>query len=119
MLWRKKLVVFLIFSSILFSVRGITGIPSGGVYPPDFTLQDGEWYDSWGFNRNFYGSTKGYMPNIAYESLGPNKERAYVLGEWFRTNYPQKVQRAIAILRYVQRWTDYGFDADNIFMNKF
>jgi hypothetical protein len=92
------------------------GIPSGGTYPPKFTLKNGDWYDSWGFNRNYYGGTDGYMPNIAYETLGPERDRAYSLGEQFKTNYPDKVQRATAILRFVQQWTDYGYDSDNVVM---
>jgi hypothetical protein len=54
------------------------------------------------------------MPNIAYETLGTNKELAYSIGESFKTSYGSKVQRAVAILQYVQRWTDYGYDADNV-----
>ncbi len=71
---------------------------------------NGEWYDSWGFNRNYDGGSNGFLPNVAYESLGTYKELAYSIGEWFKTNYPQKVERAEAILAYVQRWTDYGYD---------
>ena len=55
------------------------------------------------------------MPNVAYESLGSNRERAFEIGEWFEENYDNKVRRAVAILKYVQRWTDYGYDEDNVF----
>jgi len=54
------------------------------------------------------------MPNIAYETFGANKELAYSIGEWFKSSYTSKVQRAVAILQYVQRWTQYGYDADNV-----
>jgi hypothetical protein len=104
---------------ILFAFSSLSvvyGIPSGGVYPPKFTLRNGEWYDSWGINRNYYGGSDGFIPNVAYESLGTDKELAYGIGERFKTNYPQKVQRAEAILSYVQRWTDYGYDEDNVRM---
>ena len=92
------------------------GSPSGGVYPPKFTLSFGEWYDSWGFNRNYYGGSYGFLPNVAYESIGADKELAYAIGERFKTNYRQRVERAEAILSYVQRWTDYGYDEDNVRM---
>jgi len=93
------------------------GFPSGNIFPPEFEMKEGDWYDSWGFNRNYYGGDNGFIPNVAYESLGSNKDRAYSLGIWFKEVYEQKVTRAEAILDYVQRWTDYGFDEDNVYMN--
>jgi hypothetical protein len=53
------------------------------------------------------------MPNIAYETLGNNKELAYSIGESFKTNYASKTQKATAILKYVQKWTEYGYDSGN------
>jgi hypothetical protein len=112
---RKSRFALLIF--FLFFLLGQTwGLPSGSTYPPSFTYKNGAWFDSWGFNRNYYGGSNGYMPNIAYETLGADREQAYTLGEEFKTNYPNKVTRATAILRFVQRWTDYGFDSDNVVM---
>jgi len=90
------------------------GIPSGGVYPPKFTLRNGEWYDSWGFDRNNAEGSDGFLPNVAYESIGTWNDTAYRIGERFKTNYPQKVERAEAILKYVQKWTEYGYDSDNV-----
>jgi len=113
----KDLLVTFFLLSAMFSLKGARGTPSGGVFPPKFTLKNGEWYDSWGFNRNFYGGDDGYMPNVAYETLGPDRELAYSLGERFKTDYESVVQRAVAILTYVQRWTEYGYDADNVIMN--
>jgi hypothetical protein len=107
------LVVFFVFSSSSLA----HGIPSGGEYPPEFTLRHGDWYDSWGFNRNYSGDSDGFLPNVAYESLGINKELAYRIGERFKVNFPQKVERAEAILAYVQRWTEYGYDEDNVYMD--
>jgi len=99
----------------LFSLANIvSGFPSGREYPPTFDYRNGYWFDSWDFNRNVYWGENGYLPNIAYESLGSERELAYSLGLWFMSNYPQRVERAEAILDYVQRWTDYGYDADNV-----
>jgi hypothetical protein len=117
MIWQRKLIVGIIVFFVFSSLSVAYCLPSGGVYPPEFTLIYGEWYDSWGFNRNYYGGSDGFIPNVAYESLGTDKELAYSIGEWFRTNYPQKVERAEAVLAYVQRWTDYGYDVDNVYMN--
>ena len=107
------IIVFVCFSSW----RLAYGLPSSGNYPPAFTLRYGDYYDSWGFNRNFFGGGDGFIPNVAYESLGSDKDRAYSIGEWFKANYARKVEMAEAILAYVQRWTDYGYDVDNVYMN--
>jgi len=105
------IIVFLVFSSI----SAVYGIPS-----ETFTKRTNygyeEWYDSWGFNRNYYGDSDGFLPNVAYESLGNYKELAYSIGEQFMVEYPQKVRRAEEILSYVQRWTDYGYDEENVLM---
>lgn len=117
MIWQRNLALGIIILFAFSSLSVAYGIPSGGVYPPKFTLHNREWYDSWGFNRNYYGGSDGFLPNVAYESLGTYKELAYNIGERFKANYPQKVERAEAILKYVQRWTDYGYDSDNVYMN--
>ena len=112
---KLKLCTFII--TLLFSINIAHAIPSGGVYPPEFNYKNGYWYDSWDYNRNFYAGEDGFLPNVAYESLGSDKELAYELGEWFVENYDNRVERAEAILNYVQRWTDYGFDEDTVFRN--
>jgi hypothetical protein len=42
---------------------------------------------------------------------------AYGIGEWFEESYDNRVERAEAILNYVQKWTNYGYDEDNVFIN--
>lgn len=81
-----------------------------------FTYRNGDWYDSWGYNRNYYAGEDGFMPNLIYETIGEYKELAFSIGEDFRASYPSDVQRATAILKFVQRWTEYGYDEDNVFM---
>jgi len=102
---------------MICSISITYAIPSGGVYPPEFTYKNGYWYDGWDYNRNYYAGEDGFLPNVAYESLGSDKELAYEIGEWFKENYDNKVERAEAILNYVQQWTDYGYDEDNVFRN--
>jgi len=116
---KRNLFLVIVFLLVAFLLKEVSGYPSGGSYPPKFTPRaDGHWYDSWGFDRNDYSGVHGYMPNIAYETLGNNKELAYSIGERFKTSYAGKVQRAEAILKYVQRWTDYGYDVDNVVMDR-
>ena len=113
----RKLKLSTFILTILFCINIVHALPSGGVYPPEFTYKNGYWYDSWDYNRNLYVGDDGFLPNVAYESLGADKELAYEIGEWFEENYDNKVERAEAILNYVQRWTDYGYDEDNVFIN--
>ena len=116
----KKIIKFNISAfviTIIVLTSIVRAVPSGGVYPPKFSQKNGYWYDSWGINRNYYAGDDGFLPNLAYESLGSDKELAYKIGEWFEQNYENRVERAEAILNYVQTWTDYGYDKDNVFMN--
>lgn len=110
----------LVILAAFCSISLVYAIPSGGVFPPTFTKHSSfgyvEWYDSWGFNRNYYGGNDGFLPNVAYESLGTDRELAYSIGEKFKTDYPQKVRRAEEIFAYVQTWTDYGYDEEYVYM---
>ena len=116
MKWSRYILVGLILLSVSAAAGLANATPSGGTYPPKFTQRYGDWYDSWGYTRNNAEGSYGFLPNVAYESIGTNKELAYSIGEQFTTNYPSRVARAEAILDFVQRWTDYGYDEDNVRM---
>lgn len=116
MSWNRKILAAMAIIAVISSFGVTHAIPSGGTYPPEFNLKNGDWFDSWGYNRNYYGGANGFLPNLAYESLGTDKEKAYDIGIWFLENYPQKTERAEAILSYVQRWTEYGYDEENVAM---
>jgi hypothetical protein len=88
-----------------------------GLQSSDFNLRGGDWYDDWGINRNNYAGSNGYLPSLAFETLGENRELAYDIGVWFQDSYQIETDRAEAILRYVQTWTEYGYDSDNVFRN--
>ena len=72
------LLSFLVSAAFLSAVEGL---PSGGSYPPTFTFDGEDWFDSWGYSRTYYGGQTGYMPHLAYETLGAHRERAYSLGQ--------------------------------------
>jgi hypothetical protein len=108
----KYLTLALDLSMLLLLVSGAKALPSS-----DFTYRNGEWYDSFGINRNAYGGSDGYLPNMAYETLDANKELSYSIGESFKENYAGTNSRAEAVLRYVQTWTEYGYDSDNVVKN--
>jgi len=85
-----------------------------------FYQQNGDWHDNWGIDRNDAGTNgqfPGYLPNLAYETLGNNSELAYSIGQWFLNNYPSRTDRAVAILKYVQTWTYYAYDSDTFSRN--
>jgi hypothetical protein len=106
----RYLLLFLLFcASVVALNKTVSGFPASS-----FNLQDGDWYDNWGIDRNYYGGSHGYLPNLASETLGENKELAYSIGKWFQDKYPSKVERAVAVLKYVQKWTEYGYDSDNV-----
>jgi hypothetical protein len=104
------LTVFTLF--LLVSTSMCRATPSS-----NFKESDGDWFDDWNINRNYYGGENGYLPNLADETLNDNKELAYSIGQSFQTQYSVKTDRAEAILRYVQQWTEYGYDEDNVFMD--
>jgi hypothetical protein len=113
----RELTLTALIFILTYSLSIVYALPSGGVYPPQFNYKNGYWYDSWDYNRNYYAGEDGFLPNVAYESLGTDRELAYEIGEWFVVNYNNRVERAEAILNYVQKWTEYGYDADNVFRN--
>jgi hypothetical protein len=108
----RKLLILLLSCIVFLPIGTCTAFPSSS-----FTESFGEWLDDWNINRNYYGGKNGYLPNLAYETLNENKELAYSIGESFQAQYTQKTERARAILRYVQQWTEYGYDEDNVYMN--
>ena len=89
------LLSFLVF---LYYASEVSSIPSGENYPPNFFYRNGLWYDSWNITRNAWYGQDGYLPRIANESLGYNRELAYSLGQGFKAEYPEKVRRAEEIL---------------------
>jgi len=106
---RCLILILLLCASAVSQIKTASGLPASSFY-----LQDGDWFDNWGIDRNYYGGAHGFLPNLVYETLGDNKELAYGIGEWFLENYPSKTERAVAIMKYVQKWTEYGYDADNV-----
>ncbi|RLI44987.1 hypothetical protein DRO61_11455, partial [Candidatus Bathyarchaeota archaeon] len=91
--------------------------PSGGSYPPTFTKSGSYWYDEWAINRNLYSGEFGYLPSMFYETIDTNSDLAYSWGFEFKQRYSNQVELAQTILRFVQQWTIYGYDAENVFMD--
>ena len=109
---RHFILMSLLCVSVVALIKTSSGLPASS-----FSFEDGDWYDNWGINRNYYGGSHGYLLNLAFETLDDNKELAYGIGERFLENYPSRTERAVAILKYVQKWTEYGYDSDNVIRN--
>jgi hypothetical protein len=111
MAYMRYLILFL-----LLCAPAVALIKTTSAFPASsFHQQYGDWYDNWGIDRNdagLYGDLPGYLPNLAYETLGDNKELAYSIGESFQNNYASRNAMAEAILKYVQTWTYYAYDSD-------
>jgi hypothetical protein len=114
----KKILRILTLVFLVPLIMGcVFAYPSGNSWPPVYEKKYGEWYDlPWGLNRNYYYGENGYLPDLAYESLGSFVDLAYSWGEDFRANYPGRLERAQAVLSFVQSWTEYGYDEDYVVM---
>ena len=115
----KRIKVLLLLISVLVAVivatDNISANPSEG-----FQETNGDIFDDWGISRTrafgedgFYQiSETTFRPVIAFESLGENAGLAYSLGEQFITEYPNQIQRAEAIFRFVRDRVNYTTDID-------
>lgn len=112
-----------IFSLMLVMVVGlaatnyVSATPSAG-----FTEMNGDIFDSWGISRTsalgqdgFYQITETvFRPVIVFESLGENDGLAYKLGEQIAREYPDQLQRAEAVFRFVRDRVNYTPDIDQL-----
>ncbi len=110
---RRLVLVFCLCASVLTLSHFARAIP---VPDSGFTFRDNGWYDTFGIDRTYYGGPHGYLPALASETLGEYKELAFSIGQEFQSNYPVRTERAVAILKYVQTWTEYGYDSENVIM---
>jgi hypothetical protein len=99
------------FICILLAAQSQTVV---GFQASSYTREGDDYYDNWGIFRTYYAGPRGFLPHLATETLDENKELAYSIGESFQANYLIETDRAVAILKYVQTWTDYGYDSDNV-----
>jgi hypothetical protein len=109
---RAQVFVFFLFFGLL--AVGIAK-PATATPATSFSQQNGDWYDNWNIDRNYpgyNGELPGYLPNLASESLGENRELAYSIGQQFQQQYSDVTACAAAILKYVQTWTYYAYDSD-------
>ena len=111
--------IWLLLGLVLVAGLATTGYvsatPSAG-----FHEIEGEVFDDWDICRTrafgedgFYQISKtAFRPVIVFESLGEGTALAHRLGEQFVQKYPDPLQRAEAIFRFVRDRVQYTSDAD-------
>jgi len=109
------LILILVLVAGLTATSYVSATPSAG-----FTEMNGDVFDDWGISRTralgqdgFYQITEtGFRPVIAFQSLGGNADLAYSLGEQIADKYPDRLQGAEAIFRFVRDRVNYTPDID-------
>ncbi len=113
---------------ILVLVAGLAVTSYASATPSaNFHEIDGEVFDDWEICRTtacgedgFYQLTETtFRPVIAYESLGEETALAYSLGEQIAAKYPDKIQRAEAVFRFVRDRVRYTSDIDQFNYEEF
>ena len=110
-----------VISVILVLVAGLAATGYASAAPSTgFHEKDGDVFDDWEICRTrasgedgFYQISKtAFRPVIAFESLGESTALAYSLGEQMAGKYPDPVQRAQAVFRFVRDRVKYTPDID-------
>ena len=114
---RTKVVI----SLILVLVAGLVTTGYASAHPSSgFREIEGDVFDDWEICRTrghgedgFYQiSETSFRPVIAFESLGENAALAYSLGEQIAQKYPDPIQRAQQVFRFVRDRVQYTPDKD-------
>ncbi len=116
------LCLILALVAVTIATDHVSATPSAG-----FQEKDGEIFDDWGICRTrafdddgFYQLSKaGFRPAIAFESLGEHANLAYSLGEQIADKYPDQLQRAEAVFRFVRDRVNYTPDIDQFKYDEF
>jgi len=122
----KNFKVFISLILVLVAGLAVTGYVSA-TPSASFHEKNGDVFDDWGIYRTrgfgedgFYQiSEVDFRPVIAFESLGEDADLAYNLGEQIVAEYPDQMERAEAIFRFVQNRVNYATDADQFGYDEF
>jgi len=120
--FKLLLSLLLVLAAGLAATGHALAIPSAG-----FREVNGDILDDWGISRTrasgedgFYQVTEtGFRPVIAFESLGEEANLAYSLGEQIVEKYPDRLQRAEEIFRFVRDRVNYTSDIDQFQHDEF
>lgn len=122
----NRIGIWLSLILVLVALLTVTGYaaatPSEG-----FREVNGDVFDAWGISRTrafgedgFYQvSETTFRPVIVFESLGEGADLAYRLGEQTIDKYPDQLQRAEEIFRFVRDRVQYISDIDQFDYDEF
>jgi len=122
----KNFKVFISLILVLIAGLAVTDYVSA-TPSASFHEKNGDVFDDWGIYRTrgfgedgFYQISEiDFRPVIAFESLGEDTDLAYNLGKQIALNYPDEMQRAEAIFRFVRDRVNYTSDADQFGYDEF
>jgi len=122
----NRIKVLLSLALVLVAGLATTGYVSA-ISSSDFYEVDGEIFDDWEICRTraagedgFYQvSRTSFRPVIAFESLGEETSLAYKFGEQIASEYPDQLQRAKAVFRFVRDRVNYTSDTDQFKYDEF
>ena len=93
----------------------VWAFPSQGFHKIDSNVFD-DWQicrtDASGEDGYYQITDTGFRPVIAFESLGPEADLAWSLGEQIASQYPDPLQRAEAVFDFVRDRVTYTSDLD-------
>jgi hypothetical protein len=100
----------------------VWAFPSQGFRKIDSNIFD-DWQicrtDASGEDGYYQITDTGFRPVIAFESLGPEADLAYSLGEQIANEYPDLLQRAEAVFDFVRDRVTYTSDIDEFGSEEF
>ncbi|MFC2056788.1 transglutaminase domain-containing protein [Chloroflexota bacterium] len=120
--FKVLLSLILVLLAGLASTGYVSATPSA-----NFHERNGDVLDGWGIYRTrafgedgFYQVSEAtFRPIIVFESLGEGTALAHSLGEQIAHKYPDKLQRAKAVFRFVQDRVSYTTDIDQFKLGEF
>jgi len=113
--------VWVLLGLIVVLLAGLATAGSAWALPSQhFYQRSGQIFDDWDICRTdaydadgYYQITDtGFRPVIAFESLGPEADLAWGLGEQIADEYPDQLQRAEAVFEFVRDRVQYTSDVD-------
>jgi hypothetical protein len=123
-----KRIAFLLIPLGIVLVVLMTASTSLATSSESFSEVGGEIFDDWDVCRTrAYGadgffqivSEAEFRPVITFESLGDDVDKAYELGQQFKEEYPNRVQRAEMIFYFVRDHVQYTPDIDQFRFEEF
>jgi hypothetical protein len=119
---------WVLLALIVILLAGVATAGYAWAFPSQhFYHRGGEIFDDWDICRTdasgadgyYQISDTGFRPVIAFESLGPEADLAWSLGQQIAGEYSDRLQRAEAVFDFVRDRVDYTSDIDEFGTDEF